>query len=120
MWMKNKYTATFSIIAILLLAGATSATKLTDSPMEWQEKVKTGLIRIATYKHTTSAITATEAKGLLNNWYSITVTCTEPTEQMWMQYCQNLYMENMAIDCNAVSASDKETVMNNMRVCSVR
>ena len=117
--MKSKSNAAFSIIAILLLAGATSAAQLIDSPLEWQNKVKTGLIRIATYKHTTSAITATEAKGLLNNWYSITVTCTEPTEQMWMQYCQNLYIENMAIDCNAVSASDKETVMNNMRVCRV-
>jgi hypothetical protein len=118
----NRFAAIFSIIAILLLAGASFAAQTMLNPLQWQERVKNGLIKVATYKMHNPWMTQQEAQRWLLNpyWGGIRVSCTTPTEQMWLQYCQNLYMENMAIDCNAVSPTDKQMVMNNMRICVVR
>ena len=91
------------------------------NPSEWHERAKNALIRVATHKQASPYLTAKEAQEWLREpWWGVNITCSEPTEQMWLQYCQNLYMENTAIDCNAVSATDKEFVMNNMRVCNVK
>jgi len=61
---------------------------------------------------------ASDAKMLLNSWYGITVTCTEPTEKMWQSYCQQFYVSEGG-DCGAVTASVKKEIMGNMRVCKV-
>lgn len=116
----NRYAAIFSIIAILLLAGASFAAQTMLNPLQWQERVKTGLIKVATYKQVNQWISPSEAAGLLKEWFGITVSCTSPTEQMWLSYCQTMHYENTAIDCNAVSSANKQMIMNNMRVCTVK
>jgi hypothetical protein len=107
--------ALFSLAALFLLMGFAYS----YTPDSWQERVIVGLSKVATGERVIHDISAGEASDILYKFFNVKVTCTEPTERMWLQYCQNLYMENTAIDCNAVSSKDKAFVMGNMRVCKV-
>ena len=80
--------------------------------------VKKGLVKIALGEQLCKYMPAADARTLLNSWYGITITCTEPTEKMWQSYCQQFYVADGG-DCGAVTTSVKKEIMGNMRVCKV-
>lgn len=101
-------------VALLLLMGLVFSNPLD----EHLAAVKKGLTRVALGEKICPYMPQTDARMLLKEWFGVTVSCTEPTEAMWMQYCQQMYISE-GMDCNAVSPKNKDDVMNNMRVCRV-
>ena len=102
------------ILAVLLMAGLATAMM---NPDEWATLNKKGLEKVATGAIKTSLMPPKDAEMLLKSWYGVTRVCSEANEAKWQAYCQNMYYENTAIDCNAVSPEDKAMIMSNMRVC---
>ena len=115
----NRFSVIFSIIAILLLVGATSAVWSIRNPDEWKALMVKGLERIATYKQTVDGLNATEAASIYRGWSGKTISWNVPNENMWKQYCQNIYVE-VGGYCGGASEQTKIEIMNRMRICTIR
>lgn len=117
-WSPRKYTLALSVLLLVLMGLAFSMT----NPDEHLAAIKKGLIKIALGEQICQYMPQTDARMLLNNWYGITISCTEPTEKMWLSYCQNMYVGNTALDCAYIAKYnplEKANIMKNMRICSV-
>jgi hypothetical protein len=112
----RKHTLAFGMALILLMGLAFSMT----TPEAHLAAVKKGLTKIALGTQICPYMPQNDARMLLNSWYGITISCTEPTEKMWLSYCQNMYVGNTALDCDYISKynpTEKANIMKNMRIC---
>jgi hypothetical protein len=104
-----------SILAVLVLIGLSFASMTPDI---WQQRVINGLKPIALGERVIPSIPASEAQDILLKWFNVKVTCTEPTEKMWLSYCQQFYVAEGG-DCSAATPENKARIMANMRVCRI-
>ena len=112
----RRTTALSFCLALVLFVGSAVAFTTPDAHYN---AVRKGLERVALGKQMCPLMPQSDAIMLLKEWYGITVTCSEPTESMWRQYCQQFYVSE-GWDCSAATPENKALIMNNMRVCKVK